>query len=114
MHYVELPSIFPADVKKDYAQCVFLDKFTFYEMFTMLIFEYLFKDKMPSKQSIISELKSLVCEDSFLEGNFYTKGLILKGFKDLEEYSNSKSINHPIGQVLLTSDSIIAFSELWK
>lgn len=83
MNYAELPSFFPADIKKTYSQCIFLDRFTFYEMFTMLIFEYLCKDVTESKLLKLNALKTLICEPDFLEGNFYIKGLLLKGLKEI-------------------------------
>lgn len=35
--YSELPKFVNQELKKYYSQCIYLDRFTFYEMFTMLI-----------------------------------------------------------------------------
>lgn len=41
------------------------------------------------------------------------KGLLIKGFKLLED-AKKVSINKPVAQVLLTTDIILAFTECWK
>lgn len=53
-------------------------------MFTILIIEYLFKNSDERKSRKISNLKALICSNDFLEGNVFTKGLIIKGFKLIE------------------------------
>jgi len=35
--YCELPKFINQEIKNSFSQCIFLDRFTFYEMFTMLI-----------------------------------------------------------------------------
>lgn len=62
----------------------------------------------------INNLKALICSNDFLEGNVFTKGLIIKGFKIVEDYKKSKDNTHPLGQLLLTCDYICAFTDCWK
>lgn len=104
----------PKDLAKMYSQCVYLDRFTFYEMFTMLIVEYLFKSPTQLKLNKIKHFKALICASDFLEGSLFTKGLIIKALKTVEEAANGKEVNHPLGQGLLNCDCICAFTECWK
>lgn len=80
-------------------------------MFTILITEYLFKSISESKRKKINSLKALVYSHDFLDGNVLTKGLLVSGFQLLEQSHNT---GVALGQCLLTSDCICAFTECWK
>jgi hypothetical protein len=83
-------------------------------MFTILIIEYLFNFPNENKIKKINNLKSLIYSDDFLDGNLFTKGLLIKGFKNIEDASKSKDHIHPLGQFLIKSDFICAFTDCWK
>lgn len=53
-----------------------------------MIAEYLFKAPNADKLHKINKLKALIYSEEFLEGNTYTKGLLIKGIKQLEELTN--------------------------
>lgn len=59
-------------------------------MFTMLIVEHLFKCPDDYKIKKINHLKSLVYSPQFLEGSLFTKGLIIKGLKQVEEHASQR------------------------
>ena len=81
LNYIDISKDFPPHIKKHFKHGVSLENFTFYEMFTILIFEHLYTSLSQRK---INNLKQLIYSEGFLEGNYFTKGLIIKGFKDVE------------------------------
>ena len=81
LNYMDISRDFPAHIKKNFKHGISLENFTFYEMFSMLIFEHLYTTLNAKK---INQLKQLIYSESFLEGNYFTKGLIIKGFRDIE------------------------------
>lgn len=81
-------------------------------MFTMLIVEYLFKEGSEGGRARrrVDHLRGLVYQGDFLEGSLFTKGLIVKGLKTVEEMAKQKECSQPLGNCLLNCDSICAFT----
>ncbi len=60
--------------------------------------ELIFNSEQKQKNFLINKIKSKICEENFLFGSGYIKGLLIKGMKKMIKHS--KDIDKPIANYL--------------
>lgn len=109
--YAPIPKTIPPHIASQFTHCLFLENYSFYEMFTFAIFEHLLRLPSEPKRTKLNKLKNLVCSDNFLSFASYMKGLILKGLQAMLEAEGS---DRPAAETLMGSEKLAAFCECWK
>ena len=118
----KIPKSLNQSTSKTFSKSFAISQCTLYELFTIIIFEYLFYDldEDQVKQEIIRNIKRLIYDENFLEGNYYVKKLVIQGFEEMEnalnnlEDSQSSDKERLVTKKLLQKDLLKGFVECWR
>jgi hypothetical protein len=81
-------------------------------MITFAVFEHLFRSQPQLKDTAMGRIKGRICNQDFMLGSHYIKGLLVMAIRDVTEHTDRTA--KPIAQSFLKNDAMNAFSEFWK
>ncbi len=96
-------------------KCLRLSGCGFFDMLTYAIWQFLLGNRNSEKNNVIKKIRKLIVDRTFMEDSPSTKGLLVKGIKQMHDSvelmnDSSKLIAH----CLWKSDSMLAFGEFWR
>lgn len=83
-------------------------------MLTYAIWEFLLSNRANDKTEIIKKIRKQIAQKDFMEDSPSTKGLLLKGIKQMYDYVELARNEKLIAHCMWKTDSMPAFTEFWK
>jgi hypothetical protein len=87
---------------------------SFFEMLTYAVWEFLLSNRASEKTEVIQKIRKQIAEKNFMEDSPSTKGLLVKGIKQMHDYVELVRGEKLIAHCMWKSDSMKAFTEFWK
>ena len=83
IRFKTIPEEFPKKMTRNFGRYFGLGQCLLFEMFTVVIFEHLYTKIDSIKRQTLGNLKFLIYDENFMQDNFYTKGMLIEGFRQM-------------------------------